>query len=97
MTRISYEFHGLEQMAGDIRNRAVALSETHDELKRFVQGLLENSWDQGGASEGYQASQAKWDAGHAELLDVLERIAKTVEDGAIDMKDAEVRNAASWG
>ncbi|WP_225928536.1 WXG100 family type VII secretion target [Rhodococcus opacus] len=93
--QISYDFHGLSQMAADIKNRSVALNETHDELKSYVQGLAAG-WD-GTASAAYQDVQREWDAAHAELIEVLDRIARTVEDGSTQMGETEAANLAKWG
>ncbi|NLE79277.1 MAG: WXG100 family type VII secretion target [Rhodococcus sp.] len=95
MSEISYEFAAMDQMAGDIRNRVVALNETHEELKGYVNGLS-GAW-KGEAQEGYAAVQQQWDSAHSDLIMVLETIAKVVEDGTADMRDKEKMNAAMWG
>ncbi|MFC0451183.1 hypothetical protein ACFSUH_13475 [Rhodococcus jostii] len=40
--------------------------------------------------------QAKWDRAHEDLLQVLQTIAKVVQDGVVDMQTVEDRNATAW-
>ncbi|AOW92103.1 hypothetical protein BFN03_03640 [Rhodococcus sp. WMMA185] len=91
---MKYSFEQLQQLANDIRQNEAKLRETHDELQGYVRGLVE-TWESG-ARENYQAVQARWDSSHNDLLQVLNTIAKVVEDGSIDMKSAEDRNATAW-
>lgn len=95
MSDINYNFHGMSEMSGDIRNRVAALNETHDELKGYVNRLAD-AWESEQAKTAYDAVQRDWDTAHADLINVLQMIAKTVEDGTANMQDAELRNAAMW-
>jgi early secretory antigenic target protein ESAT-6 len=91
---LKYGFAELQALASDIRSNEGKLRETHDELQGYVQGLVAQ-WESG-AQQNYQAVQAKWDGAHNDLLQVLQTIAKVVQDGAVDMQSAEYRNAAAW-
>ncbi|NLU81765.1 WXG100 family type VII secretion target [Rhodococcus sp. HNM0569] len=91
---MKYNFGSLEQLAADLRARTAGLNETHDELKSYVERLF-GEWDSD-AQRAYQAAQQQWDQAHLELTDTLERIAKVVEDGSIDMAAREAQNAAMF-
>ncbi|WP_072687335.1 WXG100 family type VII secretion target [Rhodococcus marinonascens] len=91
---LKYGFAELQALASDIKSNEGKLRETHEELQSYVQGLVAQ-WESG-AQENYQASQARWNSAHNDLLQVLQTISKVVQDGAIDMQSAEDRNAAAW-
>ncbi|MFZ2177837.1 MAG: WXG100 family type VII secretion target [Rhodococcus sp. (in: high G+C Gram-positive bacteria)] len=92
---LKYGFAELQALSSDIKSNEAKLRETHEELQGYVRGLVAQ-WESG-AQEAYQGVQAKWDNANNDLLQVLETIARTVEQGASDMQAAENRNAASWG
>lgn len=92
---IKYSPEQLSALAADLRSDKGKLSETHDELKRYVQGLVA-TWD-GAASAGYAEVQNKWDTANAELVETLETIAGVVEEGGITMAETDRSNAAIWG
>lgn len=91
---MKYNFGEMLALAGDIRSNSGKLVGTHDELKGYVNGLV-GQWESE-ARESYQAVQKQWDDAHNELIQVLNTIAKVVEDGTNDMNTTEGKNASSW-
>ncbi|MBF6087060.1 WXG100 family type VII secretion target [Nocardia cyriacigeorgica] len=91
---ISYNEAQLVQLAADLRTSMARLDETNQELKGYVTGLL-GEWESG-ASGAYAEAQDKWNSAHASLRDTLGRIAKVVEDGAIDMSGTDKAAASKW-
>jgi len=92
---MKYSFDQMLALAGEIKSDAGKLTATHDELKSYVSGLA-NAWDSGDARDGYLQVQAKWDNAHNDLIQVLNTISKTVEEGTVQMQSTESKNAASW-
>ncbi|WP_063060487.1 WXG100 family type VII secretion target [Nocardia sienata] len=94
MSQMKYSEGQLMAMTGDLRSSKGRLTETHEELKGYVNALAAE-WESG-AQEAYRLKQARWDEAHNGLLDIMERLAKTVEDGAIEMTTTDKLNASRW-
>jgi len=92
---LRYDFGQLVALAGDIRSNVGKFEETHTELTGYVQNL-KNSWESPNARQAYDQAQLKWDTAHRDLLQVLNTIAKVVEDGAVSMKQTDDKNAMTW-
>ncbi|MGW0182018.1 WXG100 family type VII secretion target [Nocardia sp. NPDC003345] len=92
---LQYSEGQLMAMAGDIRTSKGRLSETHTELGNYVNQLAA-AWETSEAKDAYRAKQARWDDAHNQLMDIMERIAKVVEDGAINMTSTDRQNASRW-
>ncbi|WP_068271662.1 WXG100 family type VII secretion target [Aldersonia kunmingensis] len=92
---MKYNFAEMLALASDIHSNAGKLIETHDELKSYVSNLA-SSWEDGKAREGYLQVQAQWDSAHDDIIQVLNTIAKVVENGTVDMQSTEDKNALSW-
>lgn len=92
---MKYNFPEMLALASDIHSNAGKLNETHDELKGYVSRLA-SAWEDGKAREAYLQVQQQWDGAHNDLIQVLNTIAKVVEDGTVDMQGTEDKNAASW-
>ncbi|WP_459549348.1 WXG100 family type VII secretion target [Nocardia sp. X0981] len=95
MSEVKYSEAQLTAMAGDIRNAKGRLTETQAELESYVSQLAA-SWETSEAKDAYRAKQLRWDDAHNQLMDIMERIAKVVEDGAINMTSTDKMNAARW-
>lgn len=95
MSEVKYSEAQLIAMAGDIRNAKGRLTETQAELESYVNQLAA-SWETSEAKDAYRAKQLRWDDAHNQLMDIMERIAKVVEDGAINMTSTDKMNAARW-
>ncbi|BDT85116.1 WXG100 family type VII secretion target [Nocardia cyriacigeorgica] len=94
MDVINYDKGQMIQLSADLKTSVARLDETNQELKNYVAGLL-GSWESG-ASGAYADAQNKWNTAHQELRDTLLRIAKVVEDGAIDMSGTDAAAASKW-
>jgi len=100
MSKVNYSKDQLIAMSGDLRAAKGRLSETHQELLGYVNGLVAQ-WESG-AQQAYLDKQTRWNnaienpADNSGLLPIIESIAKVVEDGAIDMATTDAQNAAKW-
>ncbi len=91
---MKYEFGRMMQLAGDIQSTSGKLTAGHDQLSRYVQGLVAQ-WE-GSARQEYHQVQAQWDTAHNDLIATLAQISQVVAQGTADMQATEARNAASW-
>ncbi|MGW5385255.1 WXG100 family type VII secretion target [Nocardia sp. NPDC003963] len=91
---ISYSETQLIALSGDLGTSRGRLQETHDELQGYVNGLVA-SWS-GEAQVAYSAKQKRWDDAHVALLEIMQRLADIVRDGAIDMSTTDKANASRW-
>lgn len=92
---MKYSEGQLLAMAGDIRTSKGRISESHTELLNYVNQLAA-SWESDEAKIAYDAKQSRWNKAHEDLMDIMERIAKVVEDGAVNMTSTDKQNAARW-
>lgn len=100
MSKVSYSKEQLLAMAGDLRAAKGRLSETHQELLGYVNGLVAQ-WESD-AQKAYLEKQKRWNDAiespdkTSGLLPIVEAVAKVVEDGAIDMATTDAQAAAKW-
>ncbi|WP_051161604.1 WXG100 family type VII secretion target [Nocardia brevicatena] len=92
---MKYSEGQLLAMTGDIRTSKGRISESHGELLNYVNQLA-SSWESDEAKIAYDAKQNRWNKAHEDLMDIMERIAKVVEDGAINMTTTDKQNASRW-
>ena len=88
-------FGAVENAAADVDTVAGHIDRQLDDLKTYLSPLVA-SWT-GQASADYQALQAKWDAGAADLNTVLRQIANALRTAHGNYIQAENANAAIWG
>lgn len=91
---MKYEFGRMMQLAGDIQTISRQLTDSHDQLGTYVQGLVAQ-WESGAQREYYQV-QSQWDAAHNDLISTLAQISQVVAQGTSEMHSTEARNVASW-
>ncbi|CAM2860212.1 WXG100 family type VII secretion target [Skermania piniformis] len=92
---MKYEFGQMMQLAADIQTTSGRLTSSHDQLTRYVEGLVAQ-WESS-ARDAYRGVQQQWDLAHNDLITTLARISRVVAQGTSDMQATEARNAASWG
>jgi WXG100 family type VII secretion target len=92
--RIKVTFGSMEQLAGDIRGQVAAIEGNLNDLGQQIRNL-EQDWA-GGASEGFQATKAKWFDAADGLRQVLARIETAVVQSTAGYGQAESKNAARW-
>ncbi|TLF82396.1 WXG100 family type VII secretion target [Nocardia cyriacigeorgica] len=92
---MKYSEGQLMMLAGDIRTSQGRINETRDELRNYI-NQLRAEWETDEARTAYDQVQARWDNAHDQMISVLERIAKVVEDGAINMSATDKQNAGAW-
>ncbi|MGI5221351.1 WXG100 family type VII secretion target [Nocardia sp. CA-290969] len=98
---LKYSQEQLIALSKDIDRKVGDLRTQNDDLMGYAQNLAQ-SWESDsstgndGAYEAYMVKQNEWKVAQIELLDVLNRISRVVEDGAINMSDTDKRNAGAW-
>lgn len=93
--RIQVTFGELENARGSIQTTWANVSRELEDLKRFLQPLVE-TWS-GEASTAYQAQQAKWDQSAANLNQVLHQIGVALGTSNENFQTAERHNASRYG
>lgn len=93
--QIKYDFAQIAGTAEDMRASASRINGDLAELKQMLQPMAQ-TWE-GTAAAAYQAHQAKWDQAAADLNQILNQIANTVEDGNTTMLAVNNAAANSWG
>ncbi|MGH4015363.1 MAG: WXG100 family type VII secretion target [Pseudonocardiaceae bacterium] len=88
--RIQVTFGELESARGSIQTTWTNISRELDDLKRFLQPLVE-TWS-GEASIAYQAHQAKWDQSAANLNQTLNQIGVALGTSNENFQAAENAN-----
>ncbi|MBF6456583.1 WXG100 family type VII secretion target [Nocardia cyriacigeorgica] len=91
---MKYSHEQLVQLASDIRSSSQRIVQSGDDLKGYV-AQLTSEWE-GQAKVDYTERQNRWNDAQADLANILETIAKVVEDGAIAMTEMDAMNARSW-
>ncbi|MFD9128697.1 WXG100 family type VII secretion target [Kitasatospora sp. NPDC059571] len=91
---ILVNFSTIQNASSEVRQTAQRIQSQLDELKAGVQRIA-NSWD-GVAREGYQARQQLWDSKAADLQQVLQQIATTLDNAAQSYQATENKNATIW-
>ena len=91
---IRYDFGAISAAAADMRSSSGRINGLLGELKSQIAPMV-NTWE-GDSAVAYQDAQNRWDRAAAELNQILETIARTVEDGTQRMSDMNSRAAASW-
>ena len=92
---IKYDFGQIGNTAQDIRSPAANINGQLNELKEVIRPMTQ-TWE-GEAATSYMAHQAKWDQAAADLNEILNQIANTVEDGNNTMHAVNNAAANSWG
>ena len=92
---IKYDFGQIGSTAQDIRTSAATINGQLNELKEVIRPMTA-TWE-GEAATSYMAHQAKWDQAAADLNEILNQIASTVEDGNNTMSAVNNAAANSWG
>ncbi|MFF2045743.1 WXG100 family type VII secretion target [Kitasatospora sp. NPDC048239] len=92
---ILVNFEAVKSAGAEVRRTAKQISSQLEELKSGVTKIAA-SWE-GVAQQGYQAHQAKWDQRAAHLQQVLEQIAKSLDNAADSYQSTEKNNAQLWG
>lgn len=93
--RIQVTFGELENARGSIQTTWANISRELEDLKRFLQPLVE-TWS-GEASTAYQAQQAKWDRAATDLNQVLNQIGVALGTSNENFQTAERQNASRYG
>lgn len=92
---IRYQFGSISAAAADIRTTSGHIQGLLGDLKARIAPMVA-TWE-GESSEAYQNAQRDWDQAAAELNQILETIARTVDESNGRMSDINRRAAASWG
>lgn len=95
MSEIQVSFSAIQGGGSSCRSTASSIRSQLDDLRAEVQRLA-GGWE-GQASTEYQSKQKQWDEAAADLQQVLERIAKALDEAANQYKATEQANAAVWG
>ena len=94
-SRIQVTFGELENARGSIQTTWTNISQELDDLKRYLQPLVE-TWS-GEASTAYQAQQAQWDRSAGDLNQVLNQIGVALGTSNENFQAAERANTARYG
>ncbi|MFN2495297.1 MAG: WXG100 family type VII secretion target [Pseudonocardiaceae bacterium] len=92
--RIQVTFGELENARGSIQTTWANISRELEDLRRFLQPLVE-TWS-GEASAAYQAQQAKWDRSAADLNQVLNQIGVALGTSNENFQAAEHTNRSRY-
>ncbi|MFB6892590.1 WXG100 family type VII secretion target [Kitasatospora sp. NPDC056327] len=91
---ILVNFETIKNASSEVRRTAQTVKHQLDELRSGVTKIA-GSWE-GAAQQGYQAHQTKWDDRANHLQQVLEQIAKSLDNAAESYRSTENRNATLW-
>lgn len=92
---IRYQFGAIAGGAADIRSTSGQIQSLLGELKSRIAPMTA-TWE-GESAVAYEDAQREWDEAAGELNQILDTIARTVEEGNDRMSDLNRRAAASWG
>ena len=92
---IRYQFGSIAAGAADIRTTSGQIQTLLGDLKARIAPMT-STWE-GDSAVAYEDVQRTWDESAGELNQILETIARTVEEGNDRMSDINRRAAASWG
>ncbi|MBP2333526.1 MULTISPECIES: WXG100 family type VII secretion target [Corynebacterium] len=92
---IRYQFGSIATGAADIRTTSGHIQTLLGDLKTRIAPMTA-TWE-GESAIAYEDAQRAWDESAEELNQILETIARTVEEGNDRMSDINRRAAASWG
>lgn len=92
--RIQVTFGELENARGSIQTTWANISRELEDLRRFLQPLVE-TWS-GEASAAYQVQQAKWDRSAADLNQVLNQIGVALGTSNENFQAAEHANRSRY-
>ncbi|MER5355552.1 WXG100 family type VII secretion target [Kitasatospora sp. NPDC002551] len=91
---ILVNFESIKNASSEVRRTAGTIKHQLEELKAGVTKIAA-SWE-GAAQQGYRAHQTKWDERANHLQQVLEQIAKSLDNAAESYRSTENRNASLW-
>lgn len=91
MASISVKTGEVVAIQADIAGQAKALQTTLDQMERKLEALR-TEWA-GGAQEAYFTAKASWDAGMADLQEVLSQVIVLIGDAAQGYDEVDARNA----
>ena len=89
-----YNFASLDTLAGDIDTRVNAINTTVEDLRKKIDNLTQLY--QGSASDGFNATRAKWNGAANDLNAVLARISVAVKKTREDAHATEAKNTSRW-
>jgi early secretory antigenic target protein ESAT-6 len=92
---IKVTFESVIAAAGDTDAIAGQIGQQLEDLRGCLAPMV-STWS-GQASTDYQALQARWDAGAADLNAVLRQIASALRTAHGNYRTAETQNSAIWG
>ncbi|MFC3849121.1 WXG100 family type VII secretion target [Corynebacterium hansenii] len=92
---IRYQFGSIAAGAADIRATSGHIQTLLGDLKSRIAPMTA-TWE-GDSAVAYEEAQRKWDDSATDLNQILDTIARTVEEGNDRMSDINRRAAASWG
>lgn len=92
---IRYQFGSIATGAADIRITSGHIQTLLGDLKARIAPMT-STWE-GESAVAYEEAQREWDEAAGELNQILDTIARTVEEGNDRMSDINRRAAASWG
>ncbi|OFO49568.1 WXG100 family type VII secretion target [Corynebacterium sp. HMSC073D01] len=91
---IRYDFGAISAASADMRTTSGRINGLLGDLKSQIAPMV-STW-KGDSAVAYQDAQNRWDRAAGELNQILETIARTVEDGNQRMSEMNSRAAASW-
>ncbi|HLL64722.1 MAG TPA: WXG100 family type VII secretion target [Micromonosporaceae bacterium] len=88
-------FGSMERASADISRAVSALKHDLAELDSIARPLRD-TWE-GSAQRAYDQRQAQWSQASADLIEVLQRIKRALDDSTQDYLQTERRNARQFG
>lgn len=91
---IQYNFAAIAQASADIHATNASINGQLDQLKADIAPMV-GEWE-GESSTAYQDAQRRWDSAAAELNQVLQSVARAVDDANSRMSAINTSAANSW-
>ncbi|MGO1950777.1 MAG: WXG100 family type VII secretion target [Mycobacteriaceae bacterium] len=91
---IQYDFAQISQASADIHATNRNINATLEQLKSDIAPMVAE-WE-GESATAYQAAQQRWDAAALEMNQVLQTIARAVDDANARMSQINTSAANSW-
>jgi early secretory antigenic target protein ESAT-6 len=91
---IQYNFAAIAQASADIHATSASINGQLDQLKADIAPMV-GEWE-GESSTAYQDAQRRWDAAAADLNQVLQSVARAVDDANSRMSAIHPSAANSW-